>query len=192
MNLATTARLRVASTRLSPPDGGTLRWSVLLLCFWVLLSGRLDLVHLALGVCCSLAVAVATRSLLALPPAIGLDRAGTSAPALLLRLLRFQAWLLLQIVVGSLQVAWVVLHPRLPIAPRLLRLRVDLKSPVARLTLANAITLTPGTATLDAEGDELLVHALTEASARALCPERGEGEMPRRVRAAFFPGGGAR
>ncbi|MEE8130099.1 MAG: Na+/H+ antiporter subunit E, partial [Vicinamibacterales bacterium] len=60
---------------------------------------------------------------------------------------------------------------------RLLRLRACYPHTLGRLTLANSITLTPGTVTLDVNGDEFLVHALTEASARDL--ERGT--MPDKV-----------
>jgi multicomponent Na+:H+ antiporter subunit E len=164
-----------------------LRLTLVLFGFWVLLSGKLDAPHLALGALCAAGVAAATLPLLALPPAIG---PGVSSPvplALVGRFALYQLWLLREIVVGSLQVAWVVLHPRLPIEPRLLRLRASLPHPLARLVLANSITLTPGTATLDVDGDSFVVHALTDASARGLGPGGGGGEMARRVRAVFEP-----
>ena len=163
----------------------TTLWMVVLFAFWVLLSGKLDLVHLAMGAACAAAVGVATRPLLSLPPAIG---PGVTAPftaALAVRFLSFGAWLITQIVVGSVQVARVVLDPRLPIEPRLVRVRCDLPHPLARVTLANSITLTPGTVTLDIDGPELLVHALTETSSRSLGVGGAESDMARRVRAVF-------
>ena len=165
----------------------TILWSVLLFALWVALSGKLDALHLAMGAVCAVGVAVAARPLLALAPSIGGPATAPLTVATAGRFLLFVPWLLVQIVAGSLQVAAVVLHPRLPISPRLLRLRVELPNPLARLTLANAITLTPGTVTLDVEGDEYLVHALIEASARGLAPEEAEGVMPRRVRRVFVP-----
>jgi multicomponent Na+:H+ antiporter subunit E len=90
-------------------------------------------------------------------------------------------WLVWEIVASGLQVAYVVLHPRMPIAPGLVRIRVNLPHTLANLTLANSITLTPGTVTLDVDGDEFLVHALTPASARGI----ELGEIQSRVATLF-------
>ena len=108
----------------------TILWGLLLLAFWVLLSGKLDGQHLAMGVVCAAAVARLTRPLLALPPAIGPGVDARLDAGLLLRGAGFLAWLISQIVVGSFQVARVVLHPRLPVDPRLVRLRSPLPHPL--------------------------------------------------------------
>ena len=160
-------------------------WTVALFALWVALSGKLDALHLGMGAAAAAGVAVATRPLLGLPPAV---KGSSEAPLnarVAGRFLLFLPWLLGQVVVGSVQVALLVLGPRLRLAPRVVRMRAPLPHPVARLTLANAITLTPGTVTLDVEGDEYLVHALTEGSARGLDPDRGGRNIPARVRAVF-------
>ena len=167
-------------------------WGILLFAFWVLLSGKLDAFHLGMGAASAAAIAWATRPLFVLPPVIGPGAGAPFAPGLVVRFLLFLPWLLWQIVIASLQVAWVVLHPRMPIGPRLVKVRSPLPHTLARLTLANSITLTPGTVTLDVEGDEFLVHALTESSARSLGSEEMEGDMRRRIRAVFGPGGSGR
>lgn len=59
---------------------------------------------------------------------------------------------------ANLDVAYRVLHPRMPIRPGIVVIKTSLKSDIAKLILANSITLTPGTFTLDVIGDELLVH----------------------------------
>lgn len=174
------------------PRGNTALWGVLLFAFWVLLSGKLDALHLGMGAASAAVVAWATRPLLVLPPAIGPGARAPVAPGLVVRFFLFLPWLLSQIVIASLQVAWVVLHPRMPIGPRLVKIRSPLPHTLARLTLANSITLTPGTVTLDVDGDEFLVHALTESSARSLGAEGMEGDMQRRVRAVFGPAGSDR
>ena len=46
----------------------------------------------------------------------------------------------------------------LRIKPGIVRTRTALKSPIGRLILANSITLTPGTLSVDIEGDEIFVH----------------------------------
>jgi len=83
-------------------------------------------------------------------------------------LVRFVPWLLWQIVLSNLHVARVIVSPRLPIRPRLVHLPAPLRSDFARTVLANAITLTPGTLTLDVREGGMQVHALTDDSARGL------------------------
>lgn len=78
----------------------------------------------------------------------------------LLRATVFLPLLLVAVVRANLSLAAVVLDPRLPIEPSLVRVRRP-EGAVGTALLANAITLTPGTLTVDVEDDHLLVHALT-------------------------------
>jgi multicomponent Na+:H+ antiporter subunit E len=162
----------------------TALWATALFALWVALSGKLDALHLGMGLFSAAGVALATRPLLALPPAVGGSADAPLTARVAARFLLFVPWLFGQVVVGSVQVALVVLRPRLRVTPRVVTIRSPLPHPVARLTLANAITLTPGTVTLDAEGDEYLVHALTESSARGVDPQR-TGSLPARIAGVF-------
>ena len=63
-----------------------------------------------------------------------------------------------EIIKANLDVAYRVLHPKMPIRPGIVVIKSRLKSDVAKMILANSITLTPGTFTLDVIGDELLIH----------------------------------
>ncbi|GIX46784.1 MAG: hypothetical protein KatS3mg131_0995 [Candidatus Tectimicrobiota bacterium] len=186
--------LQPISGRAEQPAAGRrapLALFVLLLALWVVLSGKLDVFHLALGVGSAWGIALGTRRLLLSPPALGPAALHPFAALPWGRLLAYVPWLAWQIVLSSLQVAWVVLHPRLPICPRVVRFRAPLPHPLAQLVLATSITLTPGTVTLDVHGDTFTVHALTAMQAEGLAPATGEGEMPRRVRALFAPCGDA-
>lgn len=151
--------------------------------FWCVLSGKGDAFHLALGAASAAGAGWAARRLWSLAPFMRPlpPRAWPRWPGYL-------AWLALQIVVSSAQVAWIVLQPRLPISPRLVRFRRRLPHPLAYLTLSNSITLTPGTVVVDFEDGEFTVHALTEEGARGLFDGGLEGEMPRRVAALFEEG----
>lgn len=51
-----------------------------------------------------------------------------------------------------------VLSPKLRIKPGIVRVKTKLKSPMARMILANTITLTPGTFVVDIKGDLLYIH----------------------------------
>lgn len=151
---------------------------------WLILSGKFDAFHVSMGVVSALCVALGTRRLLLLPPDIGPP--GTHPTnALSWRFLGYVPWLVWQIIASSLYVAYVVLHPRMPIQPRLLRFHTSFPHVLAQLTLATSITLTPGTVTLDVDNDEFLVHALTDTSARGLEPNGGA--MRQRVAALYQP-----
>jgi multicomponent Na+:H+ antiporter subunit E len=75
-------------------------------------------------------------------------------------------WLLVYIpvftkalVVANLDVAYRVIHPAMPIRPGIVKVRTALKSREGRTMLANSITLTPGTMTVDITDDGFLyVH----------------------------------
>ena len=59
---------------------------------------------------------------------------------------------------ANFDVAYRVLHPAMPIRPGIVKVRTELKSELARTLLANSITMTPGTISVDIVGDDLFVH----------------------------------
>lgn len=59
---------------------------------------------------------------------------------------------------ANLDVAYRVLHPSMPIRPGIVKVKTSLKSDLARTLLANSITMTPGTISVDIIGDYLYVH----------------------------------
>ena len=86
----------------------------------------------------------------------------------LILFLRYGLHLLGAIVVASLQVAYLVIHPSMPISPGMVRFPISLKKDLNKALLANSITLTPGTLTMLVEEEEIVVHALTKENARAI------------------------
>ena len=93
----------------------------------------------------------------------------------------YPLWLLWQIVTANLQVAWLIVHPRLPIDPVLLSFRTGMRSDLAKVTLGNSITLTPGTFTLAIEDDRYLIHSIHQKLAASLL----DGTMQRQVAAVY-------
>jgi multicomponent Na+:H+ antiporter subunit E len=130
---------------------------LVLLTFWQLLSWRLDPLFIAIGIASAAAVTwFATRLL------HGVVGPADATPRVSLwHLTTFLAWLLVQIPPAGLVIARVVIDQRRPPRPGVVRFRTGLRSPAARALLANAITLVPGTMTLNLDGDELTVHAFT-------------------------------
>ena len=152
---------------------------------WLALSGKLTVEFLVLGAVSSGLVAFLSQHLV-LHPA----RAEKFAPvptnlgwlaATALRFLAFVPWLLYQIVTANIQVAYVVLNPKLNISPRLVVFDTSLKTEPAQVVLANSITLTPGTITVDVNNGRFLVHALSVNFAEGL----EEGAIQDRVARVF-------
>jgi len=59
---------------------------------------------------------------------------------------------------ANLDVALRVLHPDVPIRPGIIKVRTTLSSSMAKTFLANSITLTPGTLTVDIDDQDLYIH----------------------------------
>ena len=84
---------------------------------------------------------------------------------------------MLEILKANLHVTRLILHPRLPIEPQLVRGAANQKTELGQVIYANSITLTPGTITTGVEGQDFEIHALTYADVDG----REEDEMDRRV-----------
>lgn len=87
----------------------------------------------------------------ALVPATRISLAG------LMRFVPYFAWNSLR---GGIDVASRAVHPHMPIDPALLRYELQLDDAVARVVMANVVTLLPGTLSADLQGSVLLVHVL--------------------------------
>ncbi|PKN77622.1 MAG: hypothetical protein CVU48_10995 [Candidatus Cloacimonetes bacterium HGW-Cloacimonetes-1] len=63
-----------------------------------------------------------------------------------------------ELVKGAIDVAGRVISPSLPINPGIVKVRTRLQSDVGRIALANAITMTPGTMTVETNGEFFYIH----------------------------------
>ena len=139
---------------------------------WLLLSGHFEPLLLGFGIAsCLLVVAIAHR----------MDVVDHEGHPIHIghRALLYWPWLLLEIAKSNVEVARLILHPRMPISPVLVQVPAGQKTDLGQVIYANSITLTPGTVSVELEEGKILVHALTAAGATAL----EAGEMERRVAA---------
>ena len=160
--------------------------SLILFAFWIVLSGKFDAFHLSIGAASAVCVARGTHRLLLLTPAIGPQSVHPIVAIPWYPLLTYVPWLIWQIVVSSFQVAYLVVHPKMPITPSVVSSHIPLPHMMARLTLATSVTLTPGTVTLDISGDDFVIHTLTRQDARTLEPPYDSTTMQHRV-AKMYP-----
>lgn len=78
------------------------------------------------------------------------------------QLLRYYPWLTVEVIKANWVVIKACLRADLDITPTLTKIKTVCKTDLAKVTFANSITLTPGTVTVEIEGDKLLVHGLYE------------------------------
>ena len=68
--------------------------------------------------------------------------------------------MLWEILIANLKMIATILGPRRRIDPTVVRIRTDLRTEFGRFLLANSITLTPGTLTVESEDGVLTVHCI--------------------------------
>jgi multicomponent Na+:H+ antiporter subunit E len=153
---------------------------IALLAFWLLLSGLYGPLFIGLGIASVALVLWLT---------LRMDTADHESVPLHLgpRILRYWAWLVVEIAKSNVDVARRVLSPSLPVSPCDFEIRASQRTALGRTIYANSITLTPGTVSMSVDGDRIRVHALTKQTRAAL----EEGEMDRRVTAVEEAGRGA-
>lgn len=84
------------------------------------------------------------------------------------KFLRYVGVLLIEIVKANFIVIHMILSEREEVEPVLVNFRSDIKTPAGRAFLANAITLTPGTITVQLEESNYVVHCLDESLAEGM------------------------
>jgi multicomponent Na+:H+ antiporter subunit E len=87
-------------------------------------------------------------------------------------------WLLWEIILANVEIAYLVLNPKPLVDPQLVRFKNDLKTDLGIVTLAHSITLTPGTVTVEANREEFVIHAIWQKSADGIIG----GEMQQKVK----------
>lgn len=125
-----------------------------LLFFWVWLNGSIEKDVLVVGVAASFIIALVFRNGIAVfsdlrptPRAFGLS-------------LLFILYFFKELVRSNLNIAAIVLSPTLPLNPGIVKVRTKLKSRMGRMLLANSISLTPGTLTVEMSGEWFYIHCV--------------------------------
>ncbi len=141
--------------------------------FWLLLSGYwTNPLILGLG---AASVALSTWIAMRIEKKYAFKDKGVS---ILIRQHTFWPWLLLEIVKSNIAVLKCIWMPKTnPTSPIIRQLKMQPQSNIARTLYANAITLTPGTVSIEVRDEEILVYALLEDAMKDL----EDGEMGRRV-----------
>lgn len=124
------------------------------LIIWLLISESFNLLHVGLGLVVAFGVAW-----------FNTDRSESRSTIPRLRIVWYFVWLVGRILQSGFHLSFLILHPALPIDPRLIRYRTQLREEAGIVLLGNSITLTPGTITVEVTCQDLVVHAMDDTSA---------------------------
>jgi len=131
---------------------------VVLTLYWFSLSGYFDKPVLLVtgGLSVLLVVALTIRMKI-------LD--SETVPYIHGKIIGYYLWLFKEITKANMTVVKAVLNPDLEISPSMIKVKMDHDTDMGRTVFANSITLTPGTVSVEMEGDEILVHVLLDEMA---------------------------
>ncbi len=138
---------------------------------WVMLSGHYTLLPLFLGLLSVFIVTIISSRM----NLIIFDQ-----PILQLYFIKFIPygfWLIIQILKSNIDVCRRILDPKLPISPSIFSVNSTQISNLAKVIYANSITLTPGTISIDLDGQKIKVHCLSKKGVEAL----KAGDMDKKI-----------
>lgn len=149
----------------------------LMIGIWVIFSGKFDALHLSLGIFSTFLISFYGVNLFF--PRLDIRKLG----GIWIRFLRYFPWLMYQILLANIHLMYLTFHPRMRdlIDPQIISFKSRLKSELAFYTLANSITLTPGTITIQVSVySDVTFHSIDRESG-----ESGPWDMEARVAEIF-------
>ena len=139
--------------------------ALVLFAFWMVLSGRTETKFVVYGILTAVVTTWVTYPLLLVPNKDGSKKYyvfGFSIP----KMIMYFFWLMWQLVLANIDVLLATTGQELNIDPKVVRFRFKADNPMASVILANSITLTPGTVTMNVTDDGVYeIHALTVGAA---------------------------
>jgi len=124
----------------------------LLFLLWLLLTDTFNGAEVLIGAVCSLLISAFTY--------VAFTEKGLSNlnPKRMFWLIVYIPYFFWEMTKANLDVAYRVISPKLPIKPGIVMVKTKMKSDIGKIAVANSITLTPGTLTLDIKGDKMFIH----------------------------------
>lgn len=129
---------------------------------WLLLSGHYTPLLLSLGL---------LSVILVMMISLRMNLLAYEQPEVLIQLINYIPygfWLIVEILKSNVDVCKRIVNPKLPISPRWVTIKSSQASDFSKMVYANSITLTPGTISIDVDGDNIGVHALSESGVEGL------------------------
>lgn len=150
---------------------------ILGMAFWLTLSGSFKPKFLVYGVLACSVNAWITYPLLLVPNQSMTKRYFVFSVSPF-KLISYSVWLLWQLILANMDVLFATTGKDLKIEPQMVRFYFRCDNPMVSVVLANSITLTPGTVTVNVTDEGLYeIHALTEGAAAGVL----DGGMQKKV-----------
>ncbi|MEJ6949706.1 Na+/H+ antiporter subunit E [Natronospora cellulosivora (SeqCode)] len=149
-----------------------IRMLIVLMIFWIILTGSLDWQQLLTGFLASLFIILFWGNFL-----IGQRDGFRLSFKNIFLLILFLKDLMIDLVKANIEVAKIVLNPDLPISPGFIKFKLELEETSSQVLLANSITLTPGTLTVLLSHKDIIVHALTKEAAKDVLDWRVQADI---------------
>jgi multicomponent Na+:H+ antiporter subunit E len=133
----------------------------LLLAFWLIIVPSINGVQIIIGAVVALAITFYSYEL---------DNGAKAQPlswSYIKRLIIYSFKLIYEIIKANIEVALIVVNPKLAINPQFKKIRNPMKNDLNKVIYGNSITLTPGTITVVLEDDYIIIHALTDNAANS-------------------------
>lgn len=127
--------------------------------FWLILNGKITMEIVLFGLILSMAVTRFSYKTIRISRELENRIVRKSS-----KIIKYLLILIVEIVKANIDIIKLVLTKDPEISPTLKTIKVDLKSRISRVVLANSITLTPGTITVTMDEDELLIHAIVKSN----------------------------
>jgi len=126
-------------------------WTLFLFSLWLILSGSLHWQNLLIGFTVSYGIALLY---------VKMFKDETLYRFSILAFVKYLGILFKNLLISNIQINKRILSPEMNISAAIVAVKTDLESDWKKLLLANSITLTPGTLTLDIKDDTLFIHTL--------------------------------
>lgn len=124
-------------------------WSIFLFVIWLALTMSLNIQEVTTGILVSVIIALLyTKNYEG-------DKSFRIKP---IAYFKYLGVFIKELIMANIDVAKRVIDPKLPINPGIVAIKTNLKQDYKKLILANSITLTPGTITMDVQNDTLFIH----------------------------------
>jgi len=126
-------------------------WTVLLFGMWLILTSNFQMPNILVGATVSFSIALLYTKLFTHNTFEFINPFWLGVYILVL---------LKNIIISNLQITKRTLSKDMKLSPAIVAVKTELKSEWKKLLLANSITLTPGTLTLDVKDDTLFIHVI--------------------------------
>ncbi len=141
---------------------------LIMMLMWLLLSGRFEAKFLIYGVATATICSIICMPLMILGGVTG-EKKYFVFNFNFFHMILYLVWLAWQLILANIEVAKAVVSPDMKIDTEVVRFKVHFDNPMALTVLANSITLTPGTVTMNVTDDGIFeIHALTVGSAEGI------------------------